>query len=350
MRLKIVSSRLLSLTATQLETAAGITTVSNASPAGYWKRIAAAAEYAAGATTTANSTMFGYMKRAAVALESLSGTSGTEKNTNEPGYMKRIIDALESLNGASYTGSLPSRMNQASQAWQGYNPATLFSGGEAGIFALPSSTACFQDAARTTPSAVGDPVGGWTDSSGRANHLAQATAAARPILRQEDNLYYLECDGADDYMRALFEIPQPFDRISALRQVSWTLDDQIFGAVPTGSNAFLRQQGGSPNLAMWGGAGAIITVGGATIGTNVVVTERHAVAGSRGAVNNGAYATGTLDAANPKGITIGAGFGAAGGNHSHIRLYGVLMIARSLTAVEITRVRNRMARAAGVSL
>jgi hypothetical protein len=48
----------------------------------------------------------------------------------------------------------------------------------------------YQDAARTTSaSADTDPVGGWTDLSGKGNHASQATAGLRPTLKlaQQNN-------------------------------------------------------------------------------------------------------------------------------------------------------------------
>lgn len=98
-----------------LETAAGATTSANDSPAGRWKRTAAAAEALAGATTTANSTTSGFMLRTAVALESIAGTGGTEENANEPGMLKRIADALEVQSGEVLEGSLEYRVAMAAE-------------------------------------------------------------------------------------------------------------------------------------------------------------------------------------------------------------------------------------------
>jgi hypothetical protein len=39
----------------------------------------------------------------------------------------------------------------------------------------------FQDTARTTPSGIGDSIGGVTDKSGTSNHLIQATASLQPV-------------------------------------------------------------------------------------------------------------------------------------------------------------------------
>jgi hypothetical protein len=59
----------------------------------------------------------------------------------------------------------------------------------------------WQDSAGTTPGAVDSPVGRIDDKSGNANHWTQASAAARPMLRQDGNgNYYIERDGADDVL------------------------------------------------------------------------------------------------------------------------------------------------------
>ena len=81
-----------------------------------------------------------------------------------------------------------------------FDPATLFASGEQGAWYDPSDlSTMFTDTDGTTPAAVGDPVARINDKSGRGNHATQATAAARPILRQTaGGLYYLEFDGVDD--------------------------------------------------------------------------------------------------------------------------------------------------------
>lgn len=81
-----------------------------------------------------------------------------------------------------------------------WTPANLFAAGEVGAWYDPSDfNTMFQDSAGTTPvTAVEQPVGLIRDKSGRGNHASQATSTSRPVLRQENGLYYLEFDGTDD--------------------------------------------------------------------------------------------------------------------------------------------------------
>lgn len=90
----------------------------NLGPAGWWKRIALAAEGVAGVSSSANSTITGYMKRTAVALETISGTSGAEENASEAGYLKRIAEAMEVETGVG-TGSFSSRIVTAAATFTG---------------------------------------------------------------------------------------------------------------------------------------------------------------------------------------------------------------------------------------
>ena len=65
----------------------------------------------------------------------------------------------------------------------GFGPASLFTGGQQGVWYDPSDlNTLFQDSAGTTPvTAAGQPVGRMLDKSGRGNHATQATAGSRPI-------------------------------------------------------------------------------------------------------------------------------------------------------------------------
>lgn len=93
-----------------------------------------------------------------------------------------------------------------------FDPASLFSSGEAGVWYDPSdtstvwatTTATIQTVAASAgvTATAGNLVAQIDDKSGNGNHATQATVAARPILRQSGGLYYLEFDGANDYLDA----------------------------------------------------------------------------------------------------------------------------------------------------
>lgn len=80
----------------------------------------------------------------------------------------------------------------------------LFVNGEQGFFYDPNDlSTMFQDSTGTVPiTAAGQPVGLIRDKSGRNNHAYQTNSSSRPILRKNavTGAYYLEFDGADDFL------------------------------------------------------------------------------------------------------------------------------------------------------
>lgn len=83
--------------------------------------------------------------------------------------------------------------------WRAFSPLDI-----AGLqLWLRADAGAYQDAAMTTPAVLdADPVGGWADQSGNGNHVTQATAGSRPILKLaiQNGLPVVRFDGADDYM------------------------------------------------------------------------------------------------------------------------------------------------------
>jgi hypothetical protein len=68
--------------------------------------------------------------------------------------------------------------------------ASLFAAGEEGGWYDPSDlSTVWQDDAGTVAGAIDSPVGRLDDKSGNGNHLLQATADARPVLRSDGTLY-----------------------------------------------------------------------------------------------------------------------------------------------------------------
>jgi hypothetical protein len=84
-------------------------------------------------------------------------------------------------------------------------PSSLFGVSDQGYwYDNQDLTTMFQDVAGTIPvTAVEQPVGLQLDKSGKGNHrISPGPTTSRPILRQDANgIYYLDTDGADDWMR-----------------------------------------------------------------------------------------------------------------------------------------------------
>lgn len=107
-----------------------------------------------------------------------------------------------------------------------FYPEGLFGSGEKGVWFDPSDfSTMFQDSGGATPvTAVGQAVGRINDKSGNGYHATQATAASRPILRQDaGGRYYLEFDGVDDSLATASIDPNGANKVQAvigLRKVS----------------------------------------------------------------------------------------------------------------------------------
>lgn len=217
-----------------------------------------------------------------------------------------------------------------------WTPAQLFLTAQAGAYFQVSNLATLFKADGTTPAAVGDGVGKMLDLSGNNNHAVQATGARCPILRNPSaGIYRLECDGSNDNLGFTLatagnaNIAQPWDRISAIQQISWTSGDRIHGAPIL--SGILMQFTGSPQILLFDGS-ASATNSAAAVGADAVVFERHSGAASKIAVDAGADTT-----VNP-GTNVSAGWyigadsdGTAAGN---IYFYGGIQRGTILSAGE----------------
>lgn len=214
-------------------------------------------------------------------------------------------------------------------------------GGQPGLLIDPDDmTTMWKNIAGTVPAVVGDLVRRINDKSGNANHLIAPSDASSPILRQVNGFRFLEFDGTGHQMPAAFAVAQSWDRISALRQISYVPNAYVYGDI-SGNAGVLYSTGASPNLALYDGGGLTANNDGAVVGVDAVVTERHANTNSRLRINRNTYATGTTGSASPGGIAVGKG--ASGGGFANIRLFGLLMIEKVLSDAEILTVEAAMA-------
>jgi hypothetical protein len=230
-----------------------------------------------------------------------------------------------------------------------FSPRVLFANGEQGVWFDPSDLATmFQDVAATIPAVVGAAVARIDDKSGRGNHAGQPTAAARPVLRQDaGGRYYLEFDGTDDRLvTAGFALAQPWERVSAIRQVSWASGRRIFTSGNGALAGLLYQNPASPQLCLFDGFAAGAN-GGAAVGAAAVVTERHNGAASQLAVNGGAAVAGNAGGTAASGISIGADPG--GTNPAAFHFYGLCLVRAGLSEAQIAALRSHFAAKAGVA-
>lgn len=230
-----------------------------------------------------------------------------------------------------------------------FSPRGLFANGEQGSWFDPSDLpTMFQDLGGTVPAAVGTAVARINDKSGRGNHAGQATASARPVLRQDaGGRFYLEFDGVDDrLLTAGFALDTGWDRASAVRQTGWTNGRRIFAGTGAGAG-ILQQAPTSPGLALFDGSIAANNAG-AAVGAAAVVFERHAGGNSLLAVNGGAAVTGNPGAGSASGISIGAD--AGGGNAAPFHFYGLCAVKAALGTAQVAQLKAHFARKAGVAL
>lgn len=229
-----------------------------------------------------------------------------------------------------------------------FSPLDLFKNGElGGFYDFSDRSSLFQDSAGTIPvTADSQPVGMIKDKSGRGNHLLQATAASRPLYKTDGTYSWLEGDGVDDWLQGLFTIAQPYDRLCALRQISWTLNERIIagGVSPLG---ILYQTSPASSMAIYNG-GSIDLPSFLPIGTDGVITESYNGTSSRIALNNNAYGTYDAGPGVPGGLTL-----FADGDHASLygnaRIYNIIIRQGTMTDKQITDTRNWLAAKAGIN-
>ena len=263
----------------------------------------------------------------------------------------------EALSGLPVTivaaGGLP--VVEGVGAW---SPSALFVDGTTkGAWYDPSDlSTMFQNSNGTTAVAVGDPVGYIADKSGNGFHAIQATAASRPVLRQDaQGRHYLEADGADDVLvasftavatdRAMMVLGAQIDTTGA------TASDDVFtcgNSVNGNPLLFVRRnsttlQGGWRSLA-GADATAVHTITTAADGRHVFTTlASDANASIRMDavelnVGSGVPASTTLDR-----IGIFALVRSTVANWAPGRFYGGIIVFREVITAELDNAENYMA-------
>lgn len=223
--------------------------------------------------------------------------------------------------------------------------ADVFSGSPSGyaVNVADADTRWRDDAGTVPVTSPGQTIGRLSDTSGNGNHWLQSNSSKRPGYGSDGSFYWMTGDGLDDFMRATFSISQPWERISALQQVSWVDNHNIFNGGTDGAG-LLYQEAVAPNITISSGSDLRANPDPA-VGADFIAIERHDGANSRIRIDNNPDVTGNAGTALPGGITVFAN--RVDGNPGNIRLYASIMRAGSFTDDEIARAVTIMAKLQG---
>lgn len=229
----------------------------------------------------------------------------------------------------------------------------------------------FQNSNGTTAAVVGQPVGYVADLSGNGFHLIQATAAARPTLRQDATtlLYYLERDGVDDTMASAASVTLDQSVGAYLGAgmetngaFSATTNYSMFGLVTDGSSrfdltvraenpnhlnsAFARFDNGTQLLAS--GTNQTVAIGEPYLQDSVLDADSLDlfIKDESGSTTTGTSA-GALTAGT-EAIPVVLSYNASTGNST--RFYRGIIVADTLTAGEKTSIRTWLGEGCNVTI
>lgn len=222
-----------------------------------------------------------------------------------------------------------------------FDPLSLFADGSAGGIYDPSDLASIAAASDgAAPAAIDGPVGLIRDTSPRGNALAQATDAARPILRRDvGGRTWLDFDGSGFLASASadFAFTDAFVVAAALRFAGSAAFAAFAGTYAVGSGWDIGVQGGVPRAAARGAATIDTGVAGFADMTGADATL--VVEVSRGAITrsiDGARVT-TAGTWTPATTQTPFALGQRGNDGSSRfvgRVYGLIVLGRAATAAE----------------
>lgn len=221
-----------------------------------------------------------------------------------------------------------------------YDPLTLFSEGQQGVWYDPSDlTTLFQDAAGTTPvTAGGDPVGNNDDRSPNNNDATQSVSADRPTYNTDGSVHHLAFDGAGDSLRtANFGLPHLHSVSVAFYPTAYP-GFIIDGLAPNSGSLVIMpsstEQAG--RVRVYAGRGALYSSQPVALNAWNIVTAIFDGPNSEVRLN-GVSVTGDSGTAAPGGVTLGRP-GSSTINPLNGRIAGVVVRSGRFTADEITNV------------
>jgi hypothetical protein len=220
----------------------------------------------------------------------------------------------------------------------------MFSGGEAGpYFNLYADNVLFQDIAETIPATeTGHPVRVMRSLVNDIKAIAPSDAARVP-LNISGGVRWLEPNGVDQRMLALFTITQPWSRVTSVRvpligdpPVNRQSGKRLYSGGNTQSGELIINGTASGGFSFFDGATRNFTGQLADNTDGVIFEEHNSPSGSRMATDDGAFtAGGNSGATVPGGWNIGSLFnGSVANSFANFRFYGGFMIDRLLTEDE----------------
>lgn len=227
--------------------------------------------------------------------------------------------------------------------------ASVFAGGAYGCWYDYSDDALvWQDAARSTPAANGDPIGGVTDKSGNAVHGSQSTSGKRPTRTSGAMLG----DGSDDFIESVLSFAAtPYLYVFAVTTTAASPNGRVVVMCGTSTNDYQQTATG---VVIYYASGSVVdsyrnnvALGNKTIsGSTKYLVESHFDATNHSMSLNGGTASTAVSTGNfncnrlLESAGYGNSYGDICGNAKMHEL--VVIIGTALTAPQITAISDEL--------
>lgn len=172
--------------------------------------------------------------------------------------------------------------------------------GSAGYVQSLSPAAWFRYGVGITVTGAG--VSQWSDQSGNARPLLQATDTNRPALQADNSILF---DGVDNFLKTdTFTLDQPCTLYLLAKQATWTINDVLAAGFTTATGR-IWQRTATPTIALFSGS-ATASNANLAVDTYGAIAAVFNGASSVLQVNMTTPTTGDAGAANLAGLTLGA--------------------------------------------
>lgn len=221
-----------------------------------------------------------------------------------------------------------------------FDPAVLFEGGQEGVWLdFSDITTMFQDSAGTVAAVVDQPVGRVADKSGRGHH-ATSSGSARPILRQTSGKYWLDFPQTAYLDIGATAAETDFATVSCLVGSYSVANTRVLIGKPHTSTQvapyfrWVIYHGVSNAYAVRINGTEYTAAAAWTLSANHLITYLSAGGKARmDGVDSVSFPAAALTYPNATVLRIGAN--VAAGELFYGRVYGVILVARAMSAAEI---------------